>query len=157
MVEGVSPVIERAGIGSHYLHLARQSSTLPVFGFQRKYDALRFQKALQARLKKFGLTLNENKTRLIEFGRFAQPNRKERGEPKAETFTYLGVRPHLRQEEKRRRFMVKRITDAKRQRNKLQETKKILRQQMHPRPFSNGTMAKSKSSRLLQLPRDTRK
>jgi RNA-directed DNA polymerase len=45
---------------------------------------------LMERLAKFGLELHPNKTRLIEFGRFAARDRKARGEGKPETFTFLG-------------------------------------------------------------------
>ena len=46
-----------------------------VKGFQHKHEAERFLGALKKRLKKFGLALHPEKTRLIEFGRFAAINR----------------------------------------------------------------------------------
>jgi RNA-directed DNA polymerase len=58
-----------------------------VLGFQHRTDAERFLKEFQERLAKFGLELHPDKTRLIEFGRFAARNRKQRGEGKPETFT----------------------------------------------------------------------
>ena len=61
-----------------------------VFGFTNELDANRFLAAMQERLDKFGLTLNEKKTRLIEFGRFAVRSRKRRGQYKPETFDFLG-------------------------------------------------------------------
>ena len=61
-----------------------------VFGFTNELDANRFLAAMQERLDKFGLTLNEKKTRLIEFGRFAVRSRKRRGQDKPETFDFLG-------------------------------------------------------------------
>ena len=60
-----------------------------VLGFQWDTDADRFRKSLGERLGKFGLELHPEKTRRIEFGRYAEPNRKRRGEGKPETFDFL--------------------------------------------------------------------
>jgi RNA-directed DNA polymerase len=59
-------------------------------GFQHGAEAERFLEALRERLRKFGLELHSEKTRLIEFGRFAARDRKQRGEGKPETFNFLG-------------------------------------------------------------------
>src|SRR6266700_6878717 len=69
--------------------VARYADDL-VVGFQHRTDAERFLREFQDRLAKFGLELHSDKTRLIEFGRFAARNRKQRGEGKPETFTFLG-------------------------------------------------------------------
>ena len=61
-----------------------------VVGFQHKEDAERFQGELRERLLKFKLELHPEKTRLIEFGRFALASRERRGDGKPETFTFLG-------------------------------------------------------------------
>jgi Reverse transcriptase (RNA-dependent DNA polymerase) len=61
-----------------------------VFAFQYPDDAARFAEALRARLGKFGLRLNDAKTRLIEFGRFAKERRARRNQ-KPETFDFLGL------------------------------------------------------------------
>ena len=61
-----------------------------VVGFQHRTDAERFLREFRERLAKFGLELHADKTRLIEFGRFAARDRKQRGEGKPETFTFLG-------------------------------------------------------------------
>ena len=61
-----------------------------VVGFQRKADAERFMANLHERLQRFALTLHPDKTRLIEFGRFAAANRAKRGEKRPETFNFLG-------------------------------------------------------------------
>ena len=61
-----------------------------VCAFQYKADATRFYEALPVRFAKFGLKLAEEKTRIIEFGRFAEENRKKRGEGKPQTFDFLG-------------------------------------------------------------------
>jgi group II intron reverse transcriptase/maturase len=61
-----------------------------VLGFQYRFEADEFLKALKTRLKQFNLSLHPEKTRLIEFGRFAATARKRRGEGKPETFDFLG-------------------------------------------------------------------
>jgi len=61
-----------------------------VLGFQYREDAERFWEQLRERLGKFGLELHPEKTRLIEFGRYAAERREKRGEGKPETFNFLG-------------------------------------------------------------------
>jgi len=61
-----------------------------VLGFQDRAEAECFLRDWRERLRKFGLELHPDKTRLIEFGRFAAENRKSRGEGKPETFNFLG-------------------------------------------------------------------
>jgi len=61
-----------------------------VVGFQHRRDAERFLVALRERLCKFALSLHPDKTRLIEFGRFAVENRRKRGEPRPGSFNFLG-------------------------------------------------------------------
>ena len=61
-----------------------------VVGFEHRADAERFLSEFRERLAKFGLELHPEKTRLIEFGRFAQSQSAKRGEGKPETFTFLG-------------------------------------------------------------------
>ena len=61
-----------------------------IAGFQYKYEAEAYYEALKKRMSKFGLELECNKSRLLEFGRFAEENRKARGERKPETFDFLG-------------------------------------------------------------------
>src|SRR5436309_6004132 len=63
-----------------------------VVGFESRAEAERFLEEFRERLAKFGLELHAEKTRLIEFGRFAARDRKQRGEGKPETFTFLGFR-----------------------------------------------------------------
>ena len=81
-----------------------------VVGFQRRADAERFLKEFRERLAKFGLELHPDKTRLIEFGRFAARDRKQRGEGKPETFTFLGFTHYCGQRHKSGTFTVWRIT-----------------------------------------------
>src|SRR6201997_4947526 len=61
-----------------------------VAGFQRESDARRFWGEMRDRLQEFALSLHPDKTRLIEFGRFAAENREKRGLGKPETFKFLG-------------------------------------------------------------------
>lgn len=102
-----------------------------VVGFQYKTDGEQFHQDLQARLNHFGLTLHETKTRLIEFGRFAQSNRQARKEGKPETFTFLGFVHACAQRRNDGKFTVRRKTIAKRQRATTKRVKDELRKQMH--------------------------
>ena len=61
-----------------------------IVGFQYQADADRFLENLRERLAMFGLELHPDKTRRIEFGRYAEENRKRRGDGKPETFDFLG-------------------------------------------------------------------
>src|SRR5882724_13299495 len=74
-----------------------------VIGFQDQHEAKRFVEALRQPLSEYGLELNEDKTRLIRFGRYARQNREERGEGKPEAFTFLGFR-HVCAENRLGRF-----------------------------------------------------
>jgi hypothetical protein len=101
-------------------------------------DADRFLENLQARLRKFGLELHPDKTRLVEFGRYAEQNRKRRGEGKPETFDFLGF-THISGKNGKGHYTVRRTTVRKRMRKKLQEIKQQLRRRMHdPVPQTGG-------------------
>jgi RNA-directed DNA polymerase len=97
-----------------------------VVGFEYRDDAERFWADLRDRLAKFALELNDEKTRLIEFGRNAARDRQARGLGKPETFTFLGF-THICAKTRGGRFMLKRITDSKRMRAKLREVKTEMR------------------------------
>ena len=88
--------------------------------FQYKGDAEAFYRLLKKRMMHFGLELEENKTRLIEFGRFAAQNRRDRGEGKPETFTFLGF-THYCSQGRNGRFRVKRKTSRKKFAKKCKE------------------------------------
>jgi RNA-directed DNA polymerase len=105
-------------------------ATRPILGFQFQTDADRFLENLRERLAKFGLELHPDKTRRIEFGRFAEENRKRRGEGKPETFDFLGF-THISGKNSLGRFMVRRKTIRKRIRGKLRKIKQQLRMRMH--------------------------
>src|SRR5712692_656568 len=113
-----------------------------VLGFQYQADADRFLEDLRERLGKFGLELHPDKTRRIEFGRFAEENRKRRGEGKPETFDFLGF-THISGKNRLGRFMVRRTTIRKRMRAKLRQIKQQLRERMHDPVPQTGQWLKS--------------
>ena len=102
-----------------------------VVGFQHRTDAERFLKEFRERLAKFGLELHPDKTRLIEFGRFAARDRKQRGEGKPETFTFLGFTHYCGQRHQSGTFTVGRITAKKRMVAKLKAVKAELQRRKH--------------------------
>jgi RNA-directed DNA polymerase len=99
-------------------------------GFEHKADAERFLAELRGRFAEFGLELHPGKTRLIEFGRSAAPDRARRGLGKPETSDFLGF-THICAKTGNGRFWIKRITISKRMRAKLAEIKDQLRRRMH--------------------------
>ncbi len=101
-----------------------------VVGFERREEAEAFLAALQDRLQKFGLALHGDKTRLIEFGRFAADHRARRGESKPETFDFLGF-THICGRAKNGRFIVRRLTVAKRLRATLHAIRDALMRRRH--------------------------
>ena len=101
-----------------------------VVGFQSRAEAERFLEEFRERLAKFGLELHAEKTRLIEFGRFAAQDRKQRGEGKPETFTFLGF-THFCGKRHNGAFIVWRVTAKKRMVAKLRAIKAELRRRMH--------------------------
>jgi RNA-directed DNA polymerase len=86
--------------------------------FQYKKEAEQFYAMIKERFGKFGLKLEESKSRLIEFGRFAEANRKRSGEGKPETFDFLGF-THYCSKSRKGYFRLKRKTSKKKFRAKL--------------------------------------
>ena len=101
-----------------------------VVGFEHKAEAQCFQSELQQRMEKFALSLHPEKTRLIEFGRFAAKDRARRGLGKPETFNFLGF-THISARSRKGAFLLKRKTRKDRMRAKLREIKEALRRCMH--------------------------
>ena len=101
-----------------------------VVGFQHESDARRFRDAMRDRLREFSLSLHPEKTRLIEFGRFAAQNCKRRGRSKPETFKFLGF-VLICDKSRRGDFRIRRKSRRDRMCAKLQEIKEGLRQRMH--------------------------
>lgn len=101
--------------------------------FQYKHEAEKFYQLLKARLVKFNLEIAEEKTNIIEFGRFAEEDRKDRGEENPETFTFLGF-THYCSKSRKGKFRVKRKTNKKKFQAKVQNMKQWLWENMHT-PF----------------------
>ena len=101
-----------------------------VAGFQYKRDAERFLNAVKERFGCFDLELHPDKTRLIEFGRFASKRRRVRGQGRPETFDFLGF-THYCTETRRGSFMLGRKPVAKRMSRTLKRIKEALRRRMH--------------------------
>src|SRR5712692_8828311 len=101
-----------------------------IVGFEQRKDAERFLEELRERLGKYGLALHPQKTRLLEFGRYAAERRRERGLPKPETFAFLGF-THVCGRGRHGRFTVIRRTMRERMRAKLGEVKAELRRRLH--------------------------
>ena len=109
-----------------------------VIGFQHEKDARRFREELKERFLKFNLELHAEKTRLIEFGRFAAERRAKRGEGKPATFNFLGF-THLCDKTRNGKFVVGRQTMVKRMRAKLKALKEALAKRMHEAIGTTGT------------------
>lgn len=101
-----------------------------VVGFEHRADAEAFQAALIERLAKFRLELHADKTRLLEFGRYAAANRRRRGQGKPETFNFLGF-THISGQTREGRFMVVRRTQRERGIAKLRAIRAVLRKRRH--------------------------
>jgi group II intron reverse transcriptase/maturase len=102
-----------------------------VLGFEQRTEAERFLEELRERLGKFGLELHPEKTRLIEFGRYAAERRKQRGEGKPETFNFLGFTHICGTNYQTGNFTVRRKTMGKRLAAKLKEIGAQLQRRMH--------------------------
>lgn len=112
-----------------------------VIGFQHEADARRFQEAMRARLAEFALSIHPDKTRLIEFGRFAAARRARRRLGKPETFDFLGF-TFICGRSRKGKFLLKRRTRRDRRRGKLREVKEELRRRMHqPIPAQGAWLA----------------
>src|SRR5215831_13969100 len=108
-----------------------------VVGFEHRTEAERFLEEFRERLAKFGLELHADKTRLIEFGRFAARTRQRRGQGKPETFTFLGF-THFCGQLTTGPFIVWRITAKKRMVAKLKAIRAELRLRKHHRTTEVG-------------------
>ena len=102
-----------------------------IVGFQHRQDAERFQIDLKERLAKFALSLHPEKTRLLEFGRYAAGRRAERGQGKPETFDFLGLTHYCTTRKDGTDFQLRRKTQRKRMKAKLREIKETLRRLRH--------------------------
>src|SRR5664279_1293703 len=106
-----------------------------VMGFQHRDEAERFLSESKERFVCYGLEIHSEKTRLIEFGRFAEENRKRRGLGKPETFDFLGFTHICARTRRNNCFTIRRKTIAKRLQRKLKEVRKeIMRRRHEPVP-----------------------
>jgi group II intron reverse transcriptase/maturase len=101
-----------------------------VVGFEHEAEARCFLMNLRQRMEQFALSLHPEKTRLIEFGRFAAKNRTRRGLGKPETFNFLGF-THISGRSRQGGFQLQRKTRKDRMRAKLREIKEALWRRMH--------------------------
>ena len=101
-----------------------------VVGFQHKRDAEQYLRDVRERLTRFGLSLHPDKTRLVEFGRFAVMNRRGRGAGKPDTFDFLGL-THYCTTTRRGRFRLGRKPVAKRVNKTLARIEEVLRKRWH--------------------------
>ena len=104
-----------------------------VAGFETRRDAEQFRSDLEQRLNKFGLALHPDKTRCIEFGRYAMANRRARGQRRPETFHFLGFTHYCRTTRKGR-FGLGRKPQARRVRRTLKRIGLVLRRRRHDPP-----------------------
>jgi len=112
-----------------------------IAGFEHEDDARRFLADLRDRLATFCLELAPEKTRLIEFGRYAAERRNARGLDKPETFGFLGF-THICAKTRNGRFSLKRITNSKRMRAKQHQVKdELKRRRHHPIPEQGQWLA----------------
>lgn len=114
-----------------------------VMGFQHEAEAKRFLAELKERLGRFRLELHEDKTRLIEFGRYAERNRQQRGQGKPETFDFLGFTHWCGRTRKGGKFTIGRKPIAKRIRKKLREVKETLMKRRHEPIAQQGNWLRS--------------
>jgi group II intron reverse transcriptase/maturase len=101
-----------------------------VIGFREESDARRCLADLKERLIKFGLELHPEKTRLIEFGRYAEERRAKRGEGLPETFDFLGF-THISGKTRRGDYTIHRRTSRKKFQAKLADLKERLSRNKH--------------------------
>jgi RNA-directed DNA polymerase len=101
-----------------------------IVGMQHESDARRFLDEMRERLREFALSLHPEKTRLIEFGRFAAERRQRRGLGKPETFNFLGF-TFICGKTRAGKFQIKRKTRADRMRVKLKMVQEEMRRRMH--------------------------
>jgi group II intron reverse transcriptase/maturase len=113
-----------------------------VVGFEHREEAEQFVAELRERLAKFGLELHPDKTRLIEFGRYAAQNRRARGERKPETFNFLGF-THICMKTRKGNFTVLRQTMRTRWQAKLKQVKAELLRRMHASVAELGAYLRS--------------
>ncbi len=97
-----------------------------IIGAQTKPEADKILKEIKERLSKFGLDVSSEKTRIIEFGRYAEQNSKNRGKRKPDTFDFLGL-THYCSKSRKGNFLMKVKTGKQRMKNKTKEMNQWLK------------------------------
>jgi group II intron reverse transcriptase/maturase len=115
--------------GRGEVYVVRYADDL-VMGFQKERDATALLSALTERFASFGLELHPEKTRVLEFGRYARADRERRGLPKPDTFEFLGF-THIASTSREGKFQLKRRTSRKKRRAKLARLKEECRRRRH--------------------------
>lgn len=118
-------VIKSNAVGNSFLAVYADDY---IAGFQYKEDVERYYKLLRERLNKFNLELEENKSRMIEFGKYAENNSRRKYGSKPETFDFLGFTFYCSKGRRNREFCVKLKTNSKKFTQKLKQTKEWLYQ-----------------------------
>ena len=118
------------------------SATRLVAGFEHRHEAEQFLAELRERFVRFGLQLHADKTRIVEFGRYAERNRRNRGAGKPETFNFLGF-THSCGKTRKGQFTVLRQTMRQRWQAKLRALKEELRRRMHTPIGKQGAYLRS--------------
>jgi len=113
-----------------------------IVGFQYRRDAERFLADLRERFQRFGLALHPDKTRILEFGRFAREDRSRRGQRRPETFNFLGF-THICGQNREGKFVVIRRTMRTRLQAKLKEVHQELKRRMHDPVPEQGAYLRS--------------
>lgn len=113
-----------------------------IAGFEHRHEAERFLAELRERFAKFGLELHAEKTRIVEFGRYAEQNRRNRGDGKPGTFNFLGF-THSCGKTRKGHFTVLRQTMRQRWQAKLRALKEELRRRLHSPLEEQGTYLRS--------------
>lgn len=113
-------------ISKGYIEIINYADDM-IICFQYENEAKKIYELMKIRLKQAGLEFAEDKTRLIEFGRFAMERRNKRGLSKTETFDFLGL-THYCGKSKNGKFRVKRKTCKKKFKQKVQEYKMWIKQ-----------------------------
>ena len=131
----------RKKVGCGEVYIVRYADDF-VVGFQYETDGRRFHYELKERMQNFGLKLHEEKTRLLEFGRFAASNRQKRKEGKPETFDFLGFTHICAKRRKDSKFTVKRITIAKKLKASIKRVKERLMKDRHVDIYDLGRWLK---------------
>ena len=118
-------IIKSNAVGNSFLAVYADDF---IAGFQYKEDAERYYALLKERLKKFNLELEESKSRMIEFGKYAETNAKRKYGRKPETFDFLGFTFYCSKGRRNKEFCVKLKTNSKKFTQKLKQTKEWLYQ-----------------------------